>query len=230
MIGADLKSSILEMLNCIKEEGIIPSIMRESIVTTIPKPGSKFELKNERGIFKLSILRSILMRLIYNRKYSMIDYNMSDSNIGAPKNKSCRNHIWIINGINHEQNSSKKKSKLVFQSYDFTQMFDSMSLDITISDIYDCGVKDDLLVLLYEANKNIQMSVSTCYGLTEAVVIPALVAQGDLFAPLLAAVQVDSMTRKLEEQDRARVKVGEPGLLFRYKGIIPIPSLGLKQD
>ena len=170
------------------------------------------------------------MRLIYNRKYSMIDYNMSDSNIGARKNKSCRNHIWIINGINHEQNSSKKKSKLVFQSYDFTQMFDSMSLDIIISDIYDCGVKDDLLVLLYEANKNIHMSVSTCYGLTEAVKIPALVAQGDLFAPLPAAVQVDSMTRKLEEQDRARVEEGQPGLLFRYKGIIPIPSLGLMDD
>ena len=46
-------------------------------------------------------------------------------------------------------------------------MFDSMSLEITISDIYDCGVKDDLLVLLYEANKNVKMSVSTCYGLTE---------------------------------------------------------------
>ena len=46
VMGADLKSSLLEMLNCIKEEGIIPSIMRESIVTTIPKPGSKFELKN----------------------------------------------------------------------------------------------------------------------------------------------------------------------------------------
>ena len=75
-----------------------------------------------------------------------------------------------------------------------------------------------------------KMTVSTCYGLTESVVIPALVAQGDLFAPLLAAVHVDSMTRKLEEQDRARVEVGEPGLLFRYKGIIPIPSLGLKQD
>ena len=45
-MGADLKSSLLKMLNIIKEEGAIPNIMRESIVTTIPKPGSKFELKN----------------------------------------------------------------------------------------------------------------------------------------------------------------------------------------
>ena len=58
------------------------------------------------------------------------------------------------------------------------------------------------------------MSMSTCYAIPESIEIPALVAQGDLFAPLLAAFQVDSMTRKLEEQDRARVEVGESGLLF----------------
>ena len=87
---------------------------------------------------------------------------MSDSNIGARKNKSCRNHIWIINGINHEVNSSKKHVQLVMQSYDFSQMFDSMSLSITISDLYDCGLTDDLLVLLNEVNKDITMSVTTC--------------------------------------------------------------------
>ena len=230
VMGASLKISFLQMLNNIKNEGIIPNFMRESIVTTIPKTGSKFDLKNERGIFKLSVLRSILLRLIYNRKYDLIDSHMSDSNIGARRGKSCRNHIWVINGINHETNNSRKSVQLVMQSYDYTQMYDSMSLNITISDLYDNGVKDDLLKLLYEANINMKMSVNTPYGLTEPSVIPALVAQGDLFSLLQAAVQVDSMTRRLEEEDTARVKAGEAGLLFRYKGIVPIPSLGLMDD
>ena len=95
-------------------------------MTTIPKSGLKFELKNERGIFRLSVLRNILLRLIYNRKYDMIDANMSDNNIGTRRNKSSRNHIWLINGINHEQNSSTKHAQLVMQSFDYTQMFDSM--------------------------------------------------------------------------------------------------------
>ena len=140
VLGTDLKLCLLQMLNEIKEQGVIPDIMRESTVTTIPKCGSKFDLKNERGIFKLSILRSILLRVIYNRKYDIIDSNMSESNIGARKGKGCRNHIWVINGINHEQNSSMKHAQLVIQSFDFTQMFDSMSLDITISDLYDNGL------------------------------------------------------------------------------------------
>ena len=62
--------------------------MRESTVTTIHKPGSKFKLTNEHGIFKLTVIRSLLIRLIYNRKYDTIDSNMTDSNIGARRGKS----------------------------------------------------------------------------------------------------------------------------------------------
>ena len=41
---------------------------------------------------------------------------------------------------------------------------------------------------------------------------------------------MDSLTRKIEEEDKARVEAGEKGLLFRYKGFFPIPSLGLMDD
>ena len=114
-----------------------------------------------------------MRRLIYNRKYDMIDANMSDTNIGARRNKSSRNYSWLIYEINHEQNSSTKHAQLVMQSFDYTQMFDSMCLSITMSDMYDCGVTDDLLVLLH-----MTISVNTWYGLKEPITIPELVAQG----------------------------------------------------
>ena len=69
-MGEDLKISMLELMNEIKKNGQVPDFMKISIITTIPKPGSKFELANERGIFKLSVVRSVLIRLIYNIKYS----------------------------------------------------------------------------------------------------------------------------------------------------------------
>ena len=48
--------------------------------------------------------------------------------------------------------------------------------------------------------------------------------------PGTSNVLVDSMTRKLEEDDKARVEAGEAGLLYIYKGIVPIPRLGLMND
>ena len=74
-------------INLFKEEGYIPECMKEIAITGKSKPGagSKFNLENERGIFKLSILRSLFFRITFNMKYDMIERNMTDSNMGAQK-------------------------------------------------------------------------------------------------------------------------------------------------
>ena len=97
------------------------------------------------------------MRLIYNSKYPIIDKNMSDCQMGGRKKKSCKNNIFIINGLIHEVNKSKKMKPILLQIYDYAQMFDSINLQQALSDLYDAGVKDDTLVLLHEANKDIHM-------------------------------------------------------------------------
>ena len=230
VIGESLKESLLIMLNEIKQEGIVPYFMNVTSVTTIPKAGSKFMLTNERGIFKVSILRTILLRLLYNRNYMMVNNNMSDSNIGARRGKSCRNHIWILNGINHEHHSSKKKTDLRFNFYDYKQMFDSIVLSETLSDMHSVGVNDDSLVLIKALNTNIAMSINTPYGATETTILPAVVAQGDLMAPLEAAVQVDNIAKnQIKEEHEREIHEGST-ILYKYKGIVPIPILGMMDD
>ena len=87
VIGADLKKSLLILLNRLKYEQLIPEFMNFANITTVPKRGSLTELANERGIFCVDIIRCILMRLIYNEKYPVIDRNMSDSQMGVRKGK-----------------------------------------------------------------------------------------------------------------------------------------------
>ena len=50
-------------------------------------------------------------------------------------------------------------------------MFDSIDLRKAISDIYNTGMKDDNLKLLYEANREIFMAVKTSTGLTNREMI-----------------------------------------------------------
>ena len=57
--------------------------------------------------------------------------------------------------------TSKKKTPVIFQIYDYKQMFDAIYLERAISDIYDVGVSDDNLSLLYKANNDVRMSVNT---------------------------------------------------------------------
>ena len=64
VIGSDMKNSLLLMFNRLKFEKLIPSFMRYANITTVPKRGSLFILENERGIFRVNIIRSILMRMV----------------------------------------------------------------------------------------------------------------------------------------------------------------------
>ena len=121
-IGDNLKESLLLMFNKLKQKKLIPMFMNICNVTTVPKKGSKTELKNERGIFRVPIVRYILMRVLYNMKYWKIDENMSDCQMGARKGKSCRNNIFIVNGIIDDVSKSKKMKPVTLQIYDYAQM------------------------------------------------------------------------------------------------------------
>ena len=69
IIGRDLKLSLLFLFNSLKNDNYCPDFMRLSNVTTVPKSGSKLMLSNLRGINRVTVIRSIYLRMIYNIKY-----------------------------------------------------------------------------------------------------------------------------------------------------------------
>ena len=58
VIGEDLKRSLLIMCNSLKKKKLIAQFMNNSNITTVHKKGPKIELKNEHGIFRVSVVRS----------------------------------------------------------------------------------------------------------------------------------------------------------------------------
>ena len=220
VIGENLKKSLLQMCNKLKLNKLIPIFFNFANITTVPKKGSRIEPRNERGIFRVPVVRAIMMGLIYDMKYDKIDRNMSDCQMGGRRNKGCKNNIFIINGIINDVLQSKKKKPIVLQIYDYAQMFDSISLEQALSDIYDAGVDDDTLTLLHQANKEIHMSVKTPNGLTDRQILRNIVLQGDTWGSILASVQVDTIGKECVEE----------GLGYLYKGILPVGFLGLVDD
>ena len=175
---------------------------------------------NERGIFRVAVLRYILMRIIYNTKYPEIDKNISDCQMGARKGKSCKNNLFIINGIIHDVMKSKKKKPIVLQIYDYAQMFDSINLKKAISDVFDAGLKDDNLILIHKANEEVNMAVNTPSGLSERQILKNNVLQGDTWGSLLASVQVDSIGKECEKSTYG----------YLYKDNLQVSLLGLVDD
>ena len=219
--GESLTSSLLIMFNKIKAEITFPDFMQLSNIVSIYKGrGEKMSLESDRGIFIVNCFRSILMKMVYQDKYNIVDKSMSDSNVGGRKGKSIRNHIFVINGIINEVLKDKSRS-IDIQIMDYRQCFDSMWLKECINDLYNAGVTDDSLALIFEANKNNKVAVNTPAGLSERESVSEIVLQGEVFGPLQCSVQTDTFGKECLEENKH---------LYQYRGVVGIPPLAMVDD
>ena len=110
--GKDLKQSLLMMFNQMKNELVIPECLRTAHVTILHKKKCRLDLNNWRGIIVCSVLPTVLMKIIDERTYPKVEKNMTDSQIGARKNKSVRNHLFSLNSILSDVMSSVRKDPI----------------------------------------------------------------------------------------------------------------------
>lgn len=161
--GSGLKLGVVQLMNTIKSSFFLPDYMQYSDISSIFKlRGSRLDLSNNRGIFNLAVLRKILDKLIYLDKYQDLDISMSDSNIGAHKNKNVRNQLFIVYGVINNVISGGKDC-IDIQMYDLVQAFDALWLEDCMNDLYDAipeNKRDDKLALVYQTNVRNLVAVS----------------------------------------------------------------------
>ena len=222
--GEDLKESLLKMLNLVKCKQIYPEIFKPADITSLyKKKGEKTDLNNDRGIFNVVKIRSLMDKLVYNDKSNIIDSNMSSSNIGGRKNRNIRDHLFVVNAILHDIKSTKENIDI--EIFDVKKCFDKMWSSETANDIYEAGVKDDNFVLIANSNKSCQIAVKTPWGsLTPRVEFKNIEMQGGVLTPLKCSVQMDTLGLEcLSSVEHSKI-------LYKYKGFVNIPPLEFVDD
>ena len=99
MAGQDLLEAVLRLLNLIKEKQRFPEALQKCNITTIHKKKARNNFEIYRGIFRISVIRSILDRLIYEDAYEIVDNNLTHGNAGGRKNRSARDNIFVISAV-----------------------------------------------------------------------------------------------------------------------------------
>ena len=217
--GVDLKKSILMLMNKIKNNFKEPEFMSLANITSFWKgKGSKNDIDNERGVFILNILRMIKDRLIHNDIKKVIV--MSDSQVGARNEFNIRNHLFVIYSC---LNSTKHNESppIDIHMYDLSKCFDGLWLEECCNDLYEAGVVDDKLAMLYEGNRVNQVAVKTPCGLTERRKVERIVTQGGVTGPVSCAVQTDKIGKDA---------INNNEYLYMYKGQVGIPTLAMIDD
>ena len=161
------------------------------------------------------------MKLIFNSSYDILDEGMTDSNIEGRKGKNMRNHIFVLRSIMQEVLKNKKKS-IDLQFMDMKQCFDSIDLREVIIDLFEAGLNNDLLHVIYEANRQCQISVKTPVGLSDEKTVGEIWMQGDVLASLGCSIQVDKFAKEYDNNNNN---------FYKYKNKVKIPAmLGFVDD
>ena len=207
-------------MNIIKAQQKVPDSLKLCNVTSLYKnKGSRKDFENYRGIFRVTILRSILDRLIYNDEYPGIEENMSDSNVGARSKRNIRDNIFVVNAITNS--IVKRRLKGVdIQIYDAYKCFDKLWAKECFNDIFDNGFKNDKLPLLFKENIGAKVAIKTSNGITRRMDISEVIMQGTVWGSLFCTSTMDKLGKEAYTM---------PEHLYKYHGV-PIPPLGMVDD
>ena len=219
--GEDLKLAILKLVNRIKSEQIFPDILQICDITSIYKlKGNKSDFNSYRGIFRVPIFRTILDRLIYNDQYEIIDEALSDCNVGARKNRNVRDNIFVLNAITNSVINGNSEP-IDIQVFDIEKCFDALWVQECINDIYETGFNNDKLPLLFVENQHAKIAVKTPTGISKRVDIRNIIMQGTVWGSLFCTTSMEKLGKHVYEHE---------DLLYKYKGKVSIPSLGMVDD
>ena len=193
--GDDLKVAILKLMNRIKNEQKYPKCLEFCNITSIWKmKGPRNKFSSYRGIFRVSIFRAILDRLIYNDEYENIDSNLTDSNVGARRSRNVRDNIFVLNAIFNSQRNNTEEA-LDIQVYDVDKCFDSLWLKEVITALYEAGLQNDKLPLLFLENRNAQVAIKTFGGITDRISIKDIIMQGSVWGSLCCVALLDKLSK-----------------------------------
>ena len=219
--GKDVYLSLTKMFNSIKEELKIPDYFKKMSITSFYKnKGSRSSLENDRGVFSVVKLRSVLEKLIYKDTQEIIERNLSSSNIGGRKGRNIRDHLFVIYGLINDVISGRADD-IDLQFYDIHKCFDEMNYEETHNDLWDVGLDNDKFAIIAKLDEKSEVVVKTPCGTTDKIDIRQSIMQGTVYAPMKCTVQIDTLGREC---------LANGDGLYEYKKIVKVPALAMIDD
>ena len=121
--------------------------------------------------------------------------------------------MFVVNAV---MNSIKRGNEQSVDTcaYDAEKCLDSLRTYKCINNLYESGLQNDKLAVLFAINKNAQVPIKTPDGMTIRISIPKIIMQGTVWGSLFCTATID----KLSHQAYA-----DKTLLYKYKGEVSVP-------
>lgn len=194
-IKCQISPVIALLINLSIKEGVVPELLKVSVVRPVYKKGSHYEYSNYRPIALLSVVNKIMERYVagclsdYLSKFDIISKNQ----FGFQKKKSTSDLLLkFSNLVNTKLNEN---FHVVCMFVDFTKAFDTLNHKKLLLALEKVGVRGPLLQWFksYLKNRKLVVKIGNVYSVTK--LIKSGVPQGSILGPLLYLIYVNGMTR-----------------------------------
>ena len=193
-----------------------PEAMQLCNVTSIYKnKGDRNDFDSHRGVFRTTVLRNIMDRLIYIDEYQNVDENLTDCNVGCRKKRNIRDNLFVINSISNACRRGVDEACDICV-YDIKKCFDSLWLAECVNDLYDAGLKTDKLCLLFYSNLNAKVAIKTSQRISERFDM-----QGTVWVRLMCSCTMDKLGKQA---------YSDPNMMYNYGQEVSVPPLEMVDD
>ena len=128
--------------------------------------------------------------------YKAIDDSMTDCNVGSRKRRNIRDTPIVINAISNKARL-KTNGACDICVYDVKKCHDTLWLHECINNLWEAGIQDDKLVLLFLENESAQVAIKTARGTCERLSVHSKIMQGTVWAGLMCTnTEIQSMCHR----------------------------------
>ena len=119
---------------------------------------------------------------------------MSNSQNGGSKGKGVVDNLFLLRALIDHSKYMGKQLWLTF--YDIEKCFDSLWLEDCINSLWDNGVKDDILLLIYKLNVKANITIKTPFGDIQVLPLENLVKQETVLGFVLNNCSLDRVCKE----------------------------------
>ena len=158
--------------------------------------GSWKELENHSGIFIVVILTIIFEKVFKNRILRVFSTIMTQFQTVGAKGKGVVDNLFVLRGIFYHSVYLNKATFITF--YDIEKCVDSLWLEDCINTLWENGVQDDAICLIYLLNAKASVTMNTPFGRAPVFELKHIVKQGTVLGPILNNCSLDTICRDVQ--------------------------------